>query len=325
MYVPTSRAWVVALVVLVGACAGEREDEPELAAIGENCELSSDCAEALSCVHLICLADDSGPAFEFDSPFALDTFSPGLSSLSLLVNPDELDTQLELSVHASDLGGLTHELTFETIPHSYFSFPLEPPLASGPHHLRGRLLQPDGTPYENHEATQDVVFFVRDAEIPTTPQLAIVWPPPGYEHPAGRDLEVEVAVLPGSFTFSKFGEECEPIPGCVPSFAPECEDTCGPVSRAGNVKLYVDDEGEFPGCLEIEKSTCGWDYIYVMPGSQGAELVDGHFARGVILGERLPESGSFSLHAVLSYPSHLFYPSEAELIYNTVDIEIIAD
>jgi hypothetical protein len=323
------RARVIALLLFVGGCAGEEGDEDELAlaAVGEACEQSSDCAEELSCEHLICLADDPGPHLEFLGPGELAAFAPGTSSLTVNVQVyegDDPDHQLELDVYSGAPARVTHGTSFDAIPHSYFMLPLSPPLESGPHRLRGRLLHADGTPHENRGAVDHRILFVHDAEIPSTPQLVIVWPPPGYQHPAGRDLEVSVAVLPGTFTFTELGDECQPLPDCMPSFAPECRSACGPVSRGGHVKIYADD-GEFPGCLADEGSLCEYNYVAAFgPLSSEVELLDGYMMRGVLEPAAVPESGPFTLHAALSYPSHILYPSREDVIHNSVEIEIIA-
>jgi hypothetical protein len=309
----------VLAVMISCSFACSPDASPQLPAAGEPCDAEGQCAEGLDCVRLVC-ADDTGPGVDVLLPAHMSVFSGELEILGLYlsVDSDNADDQVEIVV---DLGGSPQVEVFAVADlWMTVNMFLATPLAPGPHHVRARVLDADGQPYANPSATMEVVLFVRDPDIPNTPQVAVVWPPSGYEHRIGNPLEVEVAVLPGSFTFAD-GESCEPVPDCEPELAPECEDWCGPVTRYGHAKLYI--RPDYPGCLLDEPISCFGDYIGSLR-APGAALIDGHQARDTIPAELLgDEPGSVPLTVALNFSSHAAYPSAANIIFETIELQLV--
>jgi hypothetical protein len=312
------------LAITVLSAFGCTSDEgPQLPAAGEACDLEGQCAANLDCIHLVC-ADDRGPNIMLNLPehmTIVDNVDTSLTAIAFvesandgdqiefIVDPGAANPHRELyPIDADSGGGLL------TLP---------APLAVGPHHLRARVVDGDGQPHANPSASTEHVLFVLDPDIPDTPQIAVVWPPSGYEHRIGSPLEIEIIVRPNSFTFVAEGDDCGPIPGCEPEFAPECEDQCGPVSRFGHVKLFT--LPDYPGCLLDEPISCNGSYIDALrPDGDDVEVTNGYQLRASVPGERLgSEPGSVPLSVALSYDYHDPYPSAANVIYETITLKLV--
>ncbi|HLT34796.1 MAG TPA: hypothetical protein VK034_00890, partial [Enhygromyxa sp.] len=248
-----------------------------------------------------------------------------LTSLSIQVGVVDVAAtdQVELIIDPGDQEH--HELLAITGDSIATEVTLPAALTAGPHHLRARIVDRDGQPHPNPSASAEVVVFVRDQVIPDTPQIAVVWPPDGYRHRVGNPLEVEVAVLAGSFTFvERSDQECKPLADCEPAFGLECEDQCGPVSREGHARIYM--LPEYPGCLLGWPDLpigCNGDYASSLRPGSGGELLDEHRVRGVIRENLLSKPGMIPLHAGLSYSYHDSYPSDADVIHESITIEVI--
>lgn len=304
------------------ALACTPEPEPMLAGIGDACEQSSDCESEL-CQHLVCVDDPDGPSLWITSPQDLEAFDSGLASVYFYFSIG-VDTAAGDRVMVTIDPGRAGETTavFDELmngfPTETTEVPIPAGLSDGPHQLLTQIIDASGEPYPNPSATDLRTIFVRDAEITNTPQVAIHWPPPGHEYREGQPIDIEIAVLPGSFAFSSLGDSCRPLDGCTPAFAPECEASCGPVSRSGSALLYVEED--FPACLADEPIGCEFAFIGLLsPGSQDVELLDGHLIRGTIpLGP-----GDYTLTAALSYPGECsIYPSKATAMYDQIQISV---
>lgn len=309
----------VLMVALSCSLACGPEPAAELPAAGEPCD-EGQCAAGLDCVRLLC-ADDTGPRVDLSLPSHMSVFGYELTVVSvyMTVTSDNDDDQVEIVV---DPGGdpQTQLFPIEELYKTVDMF-LQTPLGPGPHRVRVRVVDAGGQPYTNPSATAEHLLFVRDPDIPNTPQVALVWPPSGYQHRIGNPLEVEVAVLPGSFTFAD-GDTCEPLPDCEPAFAPECEATCGPVTRYGHAKLY--SLSDYPGCLLNTPIDCNGEYIGALRAIGSGELIDGHQMRGMISAELLgDEPGSIPLTVALSYSAHDPYPNDANVIHETIELQLV--
>jgi hypothetical protein len=305
---------------LVLACVPEAE--PMLAAVGEACEQASDCASEI-CQHLVCEADQDGPTLSMVFPADLWAFDAGLPSVNLFFSIDSDDAAGDRVRVTIDPGTADEaSAVFDAFVNGYVAGVTEVVvpggLSDGPHRVLAQIIDADGEPYPNPSATDQRVIFVRDAVLPDTPQLAVHWPPPGHEYRADQPADLEIAVLPGSFAFSSLAGDCHPLDDCTPAFAPECGASCGSVSRSGSVIVYVEDG--FPACLADEPISCEGQFIGLLePGSDDAELLDGHLIRGPLF--LLP--GEYTLTAVLRYSSdYTIYPSEAEVIYDQISISV---
>jgi hypothetical protein len=302
------------------ACTQEPEPEP-LLAIGEGCEQSSECESGL-CQHLVCMEDPDGPYLILVSPDDFDAFDTGLSSVNFYFSIDTIATgdQVMMTIDPGEPDEITAVFGEWPDVMSYGSMdvPIPGGLSDGPHRVLVQVVNASGEPYPNRNASEQLVIFVRDAVVPSTPQVAIHWPPPGHEYRAGEPIDVEVGVLPGSFVFSNLGDLCQPIIGCTPAFAPECEDTCGPVSRAGTVALYVEED--FPMCLADEPIGCEFSFVALLtPGFDDAELLDGYMIHGPIM----LEPGEYTLTAALSYSGACaIYPNKSAAMYDQIPISV---
>jgi hypothetical protein len=288
---------------------------------GEACDDNGECAAGLDCRHLVCV-DNEGPSLSWVLPFHLEAYEGEIDSLAVNVHVSSSSAgdQVELIVDpgADD----PHREVFVAADlYTTINFLLPTPLAVGPHHLRARLLDDDGQPYANPSASAEIVVFVRDLAIPDTPQIAIVWPPSGYEHRLGNPLEVEIAVLPGSFAFVTQGDSCEPLPNCEPELAPECESECGPVSRYGHARLY--SQLDFPECLLGEGLDCNTNYIANLRPGGDVDVIDAHQVRGVLDDQIFEAPGAVPLAVALSYDNYGPYPSAANVIHETVELQLV--
>lgn len=316
------RHLVAALVLLALGCASP-EEQAQMPAAGEACDVDGRCAEGLSCIRLVC-ADDRGPSFSVGYPEHLEAFEGEVTGLDFYFGvPVVIGDQIELLIDPGTVDEHRELLALEDdddYQYVYASLSLPAPLAVGPHRLRMRVIDGDGQPYPNPSATHDVIVFVRDPDIPSTPQVAIVWPPFGHQHRLGNPLEVEVAVLPGSFTFVDDSDNCPPLPDCEPVFAPECENQCGPISRMGHAKLF--SRPDYPDCLLDFPVGCNGDYIASMrPGS--VDVIDGHQIRVVLPPERFTELGTVPLQAALSYSYHDPYPTADAVVHHSITLTLV--
>jgi hypothetical protein len=306
---------VLGVVFLVLVSCVEEPEAPALPAADEACTSEGACASELSCVRLIC-RDNSGPKIDLRSPAPSTAFAGEVDRLWVFVHVDlAVGDRVELSVDPN--GDAPHFFEFVEFPVGTINteLVLPGPLAVGPHRARARVLSAQGQPYSNPSASDEIVFFVRDPELPSTPQVAIVWPPHGYEHRRGNPLEVEVAVLPDSFTFVYSGSHCAPLPDCEPAFAAECEGECGAVSRSGHGKFFT--EPDWPGCLTDTPISCAVRYITT------TSVIDGFRARGTITGARFDDLGPFPLQASLNYTNHSPYPTTTSVIYEAITLQVV--
>jgi hypothetical protein len=302
------------------ACTPEPELEP-LVEVGDGCEQSSECESGL-CQHLVCVDNPDGPYLVVNSPEDLEAFDSGLASVSFWfsIGPDTPEARVMVTIDPGRVGETT--AVFDSLVNG---FPTETSdvlipagLSDGPHQVLTQVIDASGEPYPNPHATDLRTIFVRDAEIPSTPQVAIHWPLPGHEYLAGQPIEIEVAVLPGSFTFSSVGESCRPLDDCTPAFSQACEESCGQVSRSGSAVLYVEED--FPACLADEPIGCELAFRGLLsPGSPEASLLDGYLIRGTI-----PlEPGEHTLTAALSYSGECsIYPNKASAMYDQITISV---
>jgi hypothetical protein len=269
-------------------------------------------------VHLVC-ADDRGPEIHINFPeHLLQVQADDAMSLDAGASVFEAaeGDQVEFIVDpAADAP--YRELVALAGDDATTTLMLPAPLAVGPHHVRARIVDADGQPYANPSASAEVVVFVPDPDIPDTPQLAIVWPPHGYEYRVGNPLEVELEVLPGSFTFVDDGPECMPLPNCEPEFAPECEAECGPVERSGHAKLFA--LPDFPACVLDEPISCGLDYVWSL---RSAERLSDYEVRDALPELYGVEPGATPLHAALNSGYHQAYPSNANIIHDTITLQV---
>lgn len=313
--------FVIALALLCSsACSSDAG--PQLPAAGEACDEESQCAAGLDCMHLVC-ADDRGPNMSLSLPEHLTVLDGEVTMLtvSAIVDSGIEGDQVEFVVDPAAADPHREVVALEDAQ-SGLQLLLAAPLAVGPHHVRARVLDGDGQPYANPSATVEIVLFVRDPEISDTPQVAFVWPPSGYEHRIGNPLEVQIAVLPGSFSLVADGPACQPLADCEPELAAECEDQCGPVERMGHPKIYT--LPDYPGCLLDEPVNCNGLYIDALRPVNGVEVIDEHQVRTAIRREYLAdEPGSVLLSVALSYNDHDPYPSEANVIHESITLKLI--
>jgi hypothetical protein len=300
------------------ACA---DTGPELPAVGEACDAEGQCAEGLSCVHLVC-ADDRGPEVtvllpESLQPFGEDSSMTAVAHVGDAIEGDQLEWILDPGSSSPH-----RELVAVSDGRAESMLSLPAPLTVGSHHLRARLVDADGTPYPNPSASAEVVVFVPDPVIPDTPQLAIVWPPHGHVHRLGNPLEIEVVVLPNSFEITDYdgSDTCQPVPDCVPAFDPSCQDQCGAVSREGHVKIFM--EPDYPNCLLDQPIGCNGSYIAVMrPGDDGDTVIGASQIRSLLETKTFfQEPGTVSLTAALSYHDHNPYPNDTAIVYETLNL-----
>jgi hypothetical protein len=297
------------------ACADEGL---ELPAAGEACYAGSHCAEGLSCVHFVC-ADDRGPELNVALPEHLVQLDGTSTTLAAIANVFDVAEGDQVEFIIDPAAAAPHrELVAIEGDSATTELMLPAPLAVGPHHLRARIVDADGQPYANPSASDEVVMFVPDPIIPDTPQLAIVWPPHDYEHRLGNPIEVELVALPGSFTFVEEGPECMPLPNCEPEFAAECEAECGPVERSGHAKLYA--LPEYPNCLLDVPINCNGDYIWSL---RTAERINDYTVRVLLDAVYGVQPGATPLHAALSSGYHQPYPSEANVIHDTITLQVV--
>jgi hypothetical protein len=300
---------------LAFAC-GEPEPQP-LASLGEPCEFGADCQEALSCIEAECV-DDSGPKLEFVFPSPLDAVTIG-ELMFAYVRVYERASQDDLEF-TFDPFGPTPMTTF--LEWDEFAYPndnglsIPTPPEPGAHWLRARVLDADGAPYENPSATQYIMVFVRDELDPDKPLLGLLEPRPDRPHVAGTDLTYEIAVLPGSFSFSDYGTTCEPLPDCADPFAPECEAECGPISRSGYAFVYLDHD--LSSCV-AEQPGCANDYDGIAD-----EQIDAVIVRGQVGAMFLPEPGAHTFSAMLFHTQGGPYPSTLAPIFVTQTFDIVS-
>ncbi|MFO7563989.1 MAG: hypothetical protein R6X02_15190 [Enhygromyxa sp.] len=288
---------------------------------GEACDDQGRCAEGLDCMRRVCV-DDRGPAVRILLPESLQAFDGELSSILVNVSVVDLGEGDQVEVIVDPAVANPHrELVAIDGESASVTLTLPTALAPGSHHLRAQLVDADGQPYPNPSASAEVVLFVRDPEVPDTPRVAVVWPPSGYQHRIGTPLEVEVVVMPGSFGLVGEADSCAPVVDCEPELGPECEDSCGPVSRSGHAKLFT--LPDYPACLFDLPISCNGQYIMSLRPGAGAELLDDHRVRGVLPGEQLTVPGTRPLQAALSFADHDPYPSRANVIYDQITIELI--
>lgn len=309
--------FVVSCLALASiACA---DPGPDLPAAGQACDVEAQCAAGLSCIRQIC-ADDRGPQITVVLPEALQVFDE-TSSVPAAANVVDAGAgdQVEWTVDPGT-GSAHTELVALTGDSADVVLALSAPLEIGPHHLRARLVDSDGTPYANPSATSEVVVFVSDPAFPDTPQVAIVWPPAGHVHRIANPLEIELAVR--NFDIVDAPDDCPPLPDCEPEFDPQCEATCGPVSREGHVKIYA--EFNYPACLLDTPIGCNGFYIMALrPLDDEVELIGANQIRATLQSMYFFEQpGTIPLTAALSYGYHDPYPSETGVIYETVSIEL---
>jgi hypothetical protein len=304
----------ICLGVSLAACGLDPDPQP-LAGPGGSCDVASDCEAPLSCIENTCV-DDRGPALSFVFPAALDAVDFGATlSTYVYVADRQPDDVVEFTFDPFGPSPLTTilEWTFSASP-DYHGTDLTTPPQAGAYWLRARVLDADGKPYDNPSATQYVMTFVRDELHPDKPIVTLLEPRPDQIHPAGTPLSYTVAVLPGSFSFSQYSSACHPLDNCDDPFAPECADTCGPISRSGEVLLYLDQDlpecaTELPGCLP--------SYISIPE-----EQLDAFIVRGEILPTFVETPGRHTLSAMLSY-DYAPYPTANAPIFTsqTLDIE----
>lgn len=305
---------------LVLACTPDPEPEP-LAVVGDACEQSSDCESGL-CQHLVCVEDQDGPYLLVGFPEKLEAFDSGLAGVYFFfsIPPDSTSDRVKVTIDPGRAGETTavFDELVNGFPTEATDVPVAGGLSDGPHQVLTQIIDASGEPYPNPDATDLRTIFVRDAEVPSTPQVAIHWPLPGHEYLAGQPIDIEVAVLPGSFAFSSLGESCRPVDNCTPAFAPECEASCGPVSRSGSVAFYIEED--FPACLLDQPIGCELSFVGLLtPGSPDVELLDGYLIRGT-----LPlEPGEYTLTAALSYAGQCsIYPNKTAAMYDQIPISV---
>ena len=310
------RRQIAAAWFLLFACTPEASD---LHGEGAVCGDPVVCATDLTCVHLIC-RDDCGPDVQILLPevgtvydagiggiltvAAVDGFAPG-DQLEWFLDPESGSAALERI--AVDEGQLDLSLS------------LAGGLTPGPHHVRARVIDADGQAYPNPSSSLDVPIFIDNPADPGAAQVAIVWPPSGYQHRLGDPLEVEL--IWRNFELVESGDVCLPIPGCTPAFGAACEDSCGPVIAQGNLKLFV--TAEFPGCL-LTTPSCVIDYIQVIrPPSSKTDQITGQDARVTVLGDRLRDAGSVPLEVSLSSNDHQPFPSAEAVGFDRVTLDVL--
>jgi hypothetical protein len=308
--------------MLALACAPE--PEPMLTQIGYGCEQSSECESGL-CQHLVCVDDQDGPYLTVSSPDNFEGFDAGLTGLYMFFSipwDGPAGDRVMVTIDPGEAGETT--VVFDEFHNGFPTGTTEVPvpggLSEGPHRMLTQIIDASGEPYPNPDATDLRTIFVRNAEVPNTPQVAIHWPPPGHEFIADQPIVIDIGVLPGSFTFSSWGGACRPLADCTPAFAPECEDTCGPVARSGSALLYIEED--FPACLADAPISCELSFAALLtPGSQEVELLDGHLIRGTI---EIPlPPGEYTLTAALSYAGACsIYPSRSAAMYDQIPISV---
>jgi hypothetical protein len=306
------------LAIPLLASLGCTDQGPKLPAAGEACDAEGQCAEGLDCVHLVC-ADDRGPQITIHLPESMTIYGTDESMLAVHASVFESADGDRVEFIVDPAADAPHRETIAIDGDSASTVLMLPdPLAVGPHHLSARVVDADGVPYPNPSASNEVVTWVPDPDIPDTPQIAIVWPPHDYQHRLGNPLEIELVVLQDSFTFVEDGPECLPLPNCEPEFAPECEAECGPVERSGHAKLYT--LPDYPNCLLDEPISCNGEYIWSL---RNPEQLEDFRVREVLPGDVNFELGGTPLHAALSSGYHMPYPSAANVIRDTITLQVI--
>jgi hypothetical protein len=291
---------------------------PVLPAAGEPCDAEGQCAAGLDCVRLICV-DDRGPSLRWNLPEQSNVFIEQPDTLVVEVQVEDAadGDQVEIIVdpgHANP----QRELLPIVDGSAQSMLTLTAPFAVGPHHLRGRIVDAGAQPHPNPSASKDVVVFVRDPEIPDTPQIAVAWPPTGYQHKLGNPLEIELAIF-GDFTLVDSGPTCRPLSDCEPAFGSACEGDCGPVSREGHIKIFT--QPDYPECLLDLPVGCNGTYVWDSRGDQ-AELLGNH-VRAVLNIDPKLSPGEVPLQAALAYNNHHSYPDYGNVIYDAITLNVI--
>ena len=265
--------------------------------------------------------DDSGPYLIYTDPAHLDAVAFGGTMYSLVgVNNRNFGDDVEYTFDPFGPSPTTQLLEWDDQSGGgYDDINLETPPTSGAHWLRVRVVDAEGVPYENPSATVIVMVFVRDELHPDKPLVGVLEPRPDHPHVDGTELIFELAVMPGSFSFSAYGglSPCQPLPDCPDPFAPECEDECGPIPRIGDAKVYLDED--FESCLPVEFPNCTLDYK-----GEIEEYLDAFVARGYIDADLVPEPGSHTFSAMLWY-GYGPYPTSEAPIYVTTPLEIVSE
>src|SRR5690606_37601062 len=110
-------------------------------------------------------------------------------------------------------------------------------LAPGAHRVEIQAVYGDGTPYDNPSSYDHTAFF-SPSDNPARPQVAILYPPPGYLHLAGEPLNILVAVR--NFDLVDAGSDCKVPTDCDPfdAASPDCIPSCGS-PPAGHAHIYL--------------------------------------------------------------------------------------
>ena len=290
------------------------------------CQSNDDCGSSQACWQFRCV-DDTGPVATLTNPEKLNPFQNGEASLSVNYSFENFT----VSDSASVVEGQGRVLvsvdgtSIEQFVESPDGVNLDiSSLAPGAHRVKIQAVRGDNTPYTNPSATAHQVFYIMD-ENPDRPQVAIVFPYPGYKHIVGEPLEVIVAAR--NFEFLEAGEDCIVDDGCDPwaidvmnpDVPPEClPDTCELVN-AGHPHVYVQDD--YPGCLDNEVSCSGSYLDSLRPAPEGA-VVNGQVLSKVVLGDRFQEAGELTFSVGLQYNAHEPFPNKDFIVFDQITITV---
>ena len=281
------------------------------------CTTDTDCGASQACFQFRCV-DDSGPQVLVTGPESLQNFAFGTATLTANYTIDnftisdananvEGQGKVKVSVVGTDIEVTSIIEAGAEIDISS----LEP----GAHHLLVQAVYGDGTPYENPSASAYAVFFVED-ENPQRPQIALVYPPPGYIHTVGEALPITVAVR--NFMLQDMGTDCRIDEGCDP-WGPDaamCLPECA-VVPAGHPHVYMLDN--FPACLS-DSPTCNGDYALSLRTAES----EGGVSSSTIPATLFTEPGTVTLSTSIQYNDHLPYPNVDFGVRHQFEIIVVA-
>ncbi|MFO7566288.1 MAG: hypothetical protein R6X02_26835 [Enhygromyxa sp.] len=287
------------------------EDRPEV----YYCVEDSDCLASQACEQFRCVSD-IGPELRLTlpEPRTLVTGSEltvDFSPTDFVISDSNQKVEGEGKVHISIDGGVIEQTVVTKGALVDISA-----LGGGGHRVEIQAVYGDGTPYTNPSSYDHTAFFIED-ENPDRPQVAILYPPPGYLHLAGEPLQVEVAVrnfaLVDAGNDCKVPSDCDPFDAASPECVPSCEDP-----PSGHAHIYLIDN--YPACLNNTPIGCNGDYVLSMRPSE--TNTSGAVVIGEVDSRFIDTTGPMQLTVSLQYNDHDPYPAKSFVIYDSIEIHV---
>lgn len=294
-----------ALLLVLSSCY-TAEFQPDLSG-AYACEVDQDCPVDQTCAAGICVSDD-GPHLTISGPEPLTQIP--------VANTDAL-TGFQITLQGTGLtlsGGSTHMDGVGVLEVRIDGNIVEPRVESGnlgagftvgpfdmsgaeagPHRIRISAHRLDGMPYPNPSSVADSVFFIDDGN----PQVAIMSPPPGSIHSLTQPIPVTIASINYAWK-TKGGDDL-----------------------MGQGHTHVYSNAMYPGCLDAS-STDDCNFLYLVSISGDGDPSDPRMISGEIPVEKLESlsPGPIPLQAGLQTNNHLPFPTEPDIEYDQMEIEV---